>query len=1215
LASSLKPFSSLFSKPTISDGQHVLVSKYFHHLFAVKTNNNYCMKNTTIFRLLTAVFLAAVLKLGISSATAQTGSSCCISLPQPNHATNVLILDYQPTYLTATSLFEVTLESGVGAVPAGTYAAWCVDSGTELNPAWATIWSGSLISTCDTNELSLIPNHGGTPPVGPPPIVTATTWNEINYILNNRGTNFYWDVETAINSLVGGPPLTNNPAYSIIPQNPAAVAALLAAAAANPYYQAPCGGVVGIIFNSDDVVPTGGSAAQPVQLLILEVPLPTAPTANCATINAVQGVPITSVTLTGSGGCGGPYTFGAVGLPNGLTMSSNGTISGTPSVSGTFNYTIAIADNCGDTGTVNCSVTVNCGSGQIGDFVWNDLNGNGCQDVGEPGIAGVQVVLYSGACGTPGTAIATNYTDNNGHYLFTGLCAGNYQVAIYTPAGYTATVPNQGCTNPNLPPPNNQTDSKCSCGGASPCITCVTLAANQSDLNVDCGYVCNGQIGDFVWNDGNGNGCQDPGEPGIAGVRVDLYSGCGVTGTPIMTTNTDATGHYLFGGLCISNFYTVSFNAPAGYLRTVGNSGCVNTNLPAFKNQLDSKCACAPGTPCGVCVMLSAASPTNLNVDCGYYRPPSANCVTVNAVVGTPIIPVTLMATGGCSTNYTFTASGLPGGLTMSPTGTISGTPSASGTFNYSFIITDSCGNKSTNNCSVTVITPPSANCVTINAVVGKSIIPVTLMGTGGCSTNYSFTASGLPGGLTMSPTGTISGTPSASGTFTYSFIITDSCGNKSTNTCSVTVGGCNGQIGDYVWNDLNGNGCQDTNEPGIAGVQVVLYNGSCTVPGTAIATNYTDSTGHYLFTGLCPGTYQVAITTPTGYTATTANVGCVNTSLPSNMNQLDSKGNCCGASPCITCVTLTTATPVNLNIDYGFTKTCVPGIIGGVDLRGMADTASFFFADGSQGANWQGATKGFAGNVIVSKNASFTTSGSVPFAGTIYTDGSSIGQWQMIVNQQPSQAFASFNNTALVASNTAKLNAAFAQINALPATPGYTSVSSTSLNGLNTTTADGVGHTYVINITSGFQVSSQINITGNAGDVFILRWDSDANFSNGYQGQVKFQSGGAIVPHGGLTPASFINVAGDIASSGGGSNPPAPYPQGPGIANGANFGGGGFFTGYWLTTGDPVTHKTSSLSNGIFVGGWYTTTVQFSMTSGTSGIYVAPTCPGTVGN
>ena len=82
------------------------------------------------------------------------------------------------------------------------------------------------------------------------------------------------------------------------------------------------------------------------------------PTATCVTINAVQGVAITPVTMVGSGGAGGPYTFSATGLPNGLTMSTSGTISGTPTQSGTFNYTVTVTDSAGNKGTVNCSVTV-----------------------------------------------------------------------------------------------------------------------------------------------------------------------------------------------------------------------------------------------------------------------------------------------------------------------------------------------------------------------------------------------------------------------------------------------------------------------------------------------------------------------------------------------------------------------------------------------------------------------------------------------------------------------------------------------------------------------------------------------------------------------------------------------------------------------------------------------------------------------------------------
>jgi Putative Ig domain len=87
-------------------------------------------------------------------------------------------------------------------------------------------------------------------------------------------------------------------------------------------------------------------------------PRATPPTATCVSITAVQGVAITPVTMTGSGGAGGPYSFSATGLPAGLTMSSSGTISGTPAVNGTFSYTITVEDAAGSTGTVNCSATV-----------------------------------------------------------------------------------------------------------------------------------------------------------------------------------------------------------------------------------------------------------------------------------------------------------------------------------------------------------------------------------------------------------------------------------------------------------------------------------------------------------------------------------------------------------------------------------------------------------------------------------------------------------------------------------------------------------------------------------------------------------------------------------------------------------------------------------------------------------------------------------------
>jgi len=62
----------------------------------------------------------------------------------------------------------------------------------------------------------------------------------------------------------------------------------------------------------------------------------------------------------------------------------------------------------------------------IGDKVWADTNRNGIQDVGESGLQGVKVTLYSGA----GALLSTATTDANGNYKFVNLDPGNYYLAF-----------------------------------------------------------------------------------------------------------------------------------------------------------------------------------------------------------------------------------------------------------------------------------------------------------------------------------------------------------------------------------------------------------------------------------------------------------------------------------------------------------------------------------------------------------------------------------------------------------------------------------------------------------------------------------------------------------------------------------------------------------------------------------------------------------------
>ena len=76
-------------------------------------------------------------------------------------------------------------------------------------------------------------------------------------------------------------------------------------------------------------------------------------------------------------------------------------------------------DGDGPDGNLTLDFALVTNYGAIGDFVWNDLNKNGKQDLGEPGIANVLVKLYDCA----GNLIQTTVTDSLGEYLFINVPA------------------------------------------------------------------------------------------------------------------------------------------------------------------------------------------------------------------------------------------------------------------------------------------------------------------------------------------------------------------------------------------------------------------------------------------------------------------------------------------------------------------------------------------------------------------------------------------------------------------------------------------------------------------------------------------------------------------------------------------------------------------------------------------------------------------------
>ena len=139
-------------------------------------------------------------------------------------------------------------------------------------------------------------------------------------------------------------------------------------------------------------------------------------------------------------------------------------------------------------------------------------------------------------------------------------------------------------------------------------------------------------------------------------------------------------------------------------------------------------------------------------------------------------------ASGGTAPfTYAITAGALPGGLSLTSAGSLSGTPTAAGTFNFTVTATDSSTGSGP-------YTGSRAYALSVNAptiVVSPSTLPnpadgasysQTVSASGGTAPySYSVSAGSLPAGLSLSSTGSLSGTPTAAGTFSFTVTARDS--------------------------------------------------------------------------------------------------------------------------------------------------------------------------------------------------------------------------------------------------------------------------------------------------------------------------------------------------------------------------------------------------------------------------------------------------------
>jgi hypothetical protein len=532
---------------------------------------------------------------------------------------------------------------------------------------------------------------------------------------------------------------------------------------------------------------------------------------------SVGGGAYPSTALSATGGTG-PYTWALStgNLPTGLTLSSSGMISGTPTTAGTFSFTVTVTDSATPThhtATASLSILVNP----------------------QLAITTTGTLTTTGEAGAVYPATALSETG--------GVAPFNWVITSGTlPGGLTLSSAGSisGTVSASAPPGNSNFTAKVTDSQGN------VVTSGTITLKVDPALMITpptfptGVVGvsypaeTFTATGGSGTGYTFAlasgtlPSPLIVGANGTIASGTPTTaGTSTFTVKvTDSLGYS-----STTSSLSITINGPLTITPPTFPAGIVNANYPAetftatggsgtgYTFTLASGSLPTPLT-LGANGTIASAAPTTAGTSTftvkvtdsfGDTATTSSLSVKIDPalVITPPTLPTgvvgaaypteTFTISGGSGTGYMFTlASGtLPTPLTLGANGTIaSGTPTTAGTYIFTVKVTDSLGFTTTSGIlSITIdpalmISPPTFPI----GVVGSSYPVETFTASGGSGTGYTFTlASGsLPTPLTLGTNGAIaSGTPTTAGVYTFTVTVTDSLGfATTTGNLSITING-----------------------------------------------------------------------------------------------------------------------------------------------------------------------------------------------------------------------------------------------------------------------------------------------------------------------------------------------------------------------------------------------------------------------------------------